>query len=41
MIEGPYRYIPTEEEFKKHDLRRAKATVAWLKKFEIEPPILE
>ena len=41
MIDGPYRYLPTEEEFRKHDMRRAKATLKWLRKFKIEPPILE
>jgi len=38
---GPYRYIPTPDEFQKNELRRAKMTLRWLKKFKIETPIME
>jgi len=41
MKGNPYRYIPTEEEFTRLHIRRAKATLEWLSKFDIQQPILE
>ncbi len=41
MDQGPYPYIPTEEEFQKYHLKRARITMSWLKQFQITPPILE
>ena len=40
-MDNPYRYIPSEDEFKKYHLKRARITIDWLKSFALEPPILE